>query len=75
MLDPGTHADEETMLRRILAFFITVGGMLFFAVVVGFVVDAIRARMEELKKGKSRVAERGHYLVCASLLTFPDEVA
>lgn len=59
MLDPGTHADEETMLRRILAFFITVGGMLFFAVVVGFVVDAIRARMEELKRESPELQSEG----------------
>jgi len=61
--DPGTHADEGSWLRRVMSFFITVGGMLFFAIVVGFVVDAIRARMEELKRGKSAVVETGHYLI------------
>lgn len=61
--DPGAHAQEFTWLRRAMSFSITVSGILLFAVVVGFVVDAIRARMEELKRGKSSVAERGHYLV------------
>lgn len=62
-LDPGTHAEESAWARRAMSFLITVGGMLFFAVVVGFVVDAIRDRMEDMKRGKSSVAERGHYLV------------
>lgn len=61
--DPGTHSDEVFPIRRTFSFFITVGGLLFFAVVVGFVVDGIRARMEELKRGKSSVVEEGHYLV------------
>ena len=46
-----------------MSFIITVGGMLFFAIVVGFVVDAIRARMEALKRGKSSVVETNHYLL------------
>ena len=61
--DPGTHADEGSWLRRFVSFLITVGGMLFFAIVVGFVVDAIRDRMEALKRGKSEVVESDHYLI------------
>lgn len=61
--DPGTHAIEASWAGRVISFFITCGGILFFAALVGFVVDKIRSRMEELKKGKSRVIETGHYLI------------
>jgi hypothetical protein len=46
--------------RRILAIGIAWGGILFFAVVIGCIIDAIQEKMEGLKKGKSNVVERGH---------------
>lgn len=35
-------------------------GILYFSVIMGFVVDGIREKMDSLKKGKSRVAEDHH---------------
>jgi hypothetical protein len=35
-------------------------GILYFSVIMGFVVDGIRAKMDMLKKGKSNVAETKH---------------
>lgn len=35
-------------------------GILYFSVIMGFVVDGIREKMDSLKKGKSRVAEDKH---------------
>lgn len=35
-------------------------GILYFSVIMGFVVDGIRDKMDSLKKGKSRVAEEKH---------------
>jgi hypothetical protein len=45
---------------RGLAIGIAWGGILFFAVVIGFIIDAIQEKMESLKKGKSNVVEEGH---------------
>lgn len=38
----------------------TLVGILYFSVIMGFVVDGIRDKMDSLKKGKSRIAEDGH---------------
>jgi hypothetical protein len=45
---------------RALGIAIAWGGILFFAVVIGFIIDAIQEKMENLKKGKSNVVEQGH---------------
>lgn len=39
---------------------ITLIGIIYFSVIMGFIVDAIRDKMDSLKKGKSKVAEEGH---------------
>lgn len=61
--DPGTHADEADWVGRSMAFVTTVAGIIFFAMVLGFTVDGIRERMDNLKKGRSRVVETNHYLI------------
>lgn len=38
----------------------TLVGILYFSVVMGFVVDGIRAKLDTLKKGKSVVAVENH---------------
>ena len=44
----------------------TLFGILFFSVVVGFVVDAVRDKMDELKQGKTRVYVENLLLYCYS---------
>lgn len=61
--DPGTHADEATLRGRLVSAFITLGGMLFFALFIGLITDAIGEKVDELKKGRSRVLEEGHTLI------------
>jgi hypothetical protein len=64
MSDAGTHAGgPPTLAARIVAFFITWGGVMFFSVIIGFVYDAIQVKMDSLKKGKSGVVEEGHTLM------------
>ena len=59
--DPGTHADApEGFLVRFVSFSITVGGMLIFALMIGIISDYIGNKIDELKKGKSRVIESDH---------------
>lgn len=61
MADPGTHAGVYDELgTRILALVITWFGIVFFATIIGFVVDAIQVKMDNLKKGKSDVVEADH---------------
>ncbi len=61
--DPGTHADAEGFLERIAAFFITLGGMLIFALMIGIISEEIGEKVDELKQGKSRVIETDHSLI------------
>ncbi|EGD80746.1 hypothetical protein PTSG_01334 [Salpingoeca rosetta] len=61
--DPGTHADVDPGLPRLIAFALTVGGMLVFALLVGIISDEISERVDDLKKGRSSVIETGHSLI------------
>eukprot|EP00586_Coscinodiscus_wailesii_P022876 CAMPEP_0172499366 /NCGR_PEP_ID=MMETSP1066-20121228/126348_1 /TAXON_ID=671091 /ORGANISM="Coscinodiscus wailesii, Strain CCMP2513" /LENGTH=736 /DNA_ID=CAMNT_0013273075 /DNA_START=251 /DNA_END=2461 /DNA_ORIENTATION=- len=61
--DPGTHADAEGALVRFVSFMITIGGMLVFALMIGIISDAIGEKVDELRKGKSRVIESNHTLM------------
>ncbi|OQR88022.1 ion channel [Achlya hypogyna] len=77
MSDTGTqHLDVEWQ-ERAVALFLTLLGFAYFAVVVGFVVDAIREKMEELKEGRSQVVEVGHTLMLGwsdKSVTFLEEI-
>ena len=61
--DPGTHADQDGGGGRLVAFAITIGGMLIFALMIGIVSDTISDRMDDLNKGLSRVMETDHTLL------------
>ena len=62
MADPGNQADAEDV-ARLPAAVISVSGVFFSATLLGFVVDAIRSKMEQLRKGKSMVMEKEHTLI------------
>lgn len=61
--DPGTHAGAEGTAERFVSFMITIGGMLVFALMIGIISEFIGEKVDELKKGKSRVIESGHTLM------------
>ena len=61
--DPGTHADAEGFMERAAAFFITLGGMLIFALMIGIISEEIGEKVDELKQGRSRVIESDHSLI------------
>lgn len=63
MADPGTHADVTTSSQRILGSIITLGGILFFASILGVTVDIIHEKMDALRQGKSKIVESGHSLI------------
>ena len=64
MADAGTHAGAVEASERWLALFISWTGILFFSVVLGLIVDAYQAKMEQLKKGRGKVVETDHTLMC-----------
>ncbi|KAF0720425.1 Aste57867_302 [Aphanomyces stellatus] len=63
MTDTGTQNHATTHPQMAVAFFLTLIGFMYFAVVVGFVVDNIRDKMERLKHGRTQVVEFNHTLV------------
>ncbi|KAG7398989.1 hypothetical protein PHYBOEH_009982 [Phytophthora boehmeriae] len=63
LADPGTHTGLVEDGVRVVGTLTTIVGILYFSVIMGFVVDGIRAKMDMLKKGKSNVAEENHTLL------------
>ncbi|KAH9097991.1 hypothetical protein LEN26_016795 [Aphanomyces euteiches] len=63
MTDTGTQNHATTHGQKVVAFFFTLIGFVYFAVVVAFVVDAIREKMDQLKHGRTQVVEVGHSLM------------
>uniref|UniRef100_A0A6B2KZP9 RCK N-terminal domain-containing protein n=1 Tax=Arcella intermedia TaxID=1963864 RepID=A0A6B2KZP9_9EUKA len=61
--DPGTHAGEDTAGSRLASLFITLGGFVSFALLIGLVGELVGQRVEDLKKGRSKVLEHNHTLV------------
>jgi len=49
--------------QRLVAVPLTMGGMLFFALLVGLMSDAVSARVDHLQKGASLVIEENHTIV------------
>ncbi|KAI9996868.1 hypothetical protein PInf_000131 [Phytophthora infestans] len=63
LADAGTHTALMEEGMRIVGVLMSLTGILYFSVIMGFVVDGIRAKMDMLKKGKSNVAEQNHTLL------------
>ncbi|ETW07552.1 hypothetical protein H310_02039 [Aphanomyces invadans] len=61
--DPGAQNELHEWNKRVFAFFVSLIGMVYFFVIMGFVVDSIRDKMEDLKKGRSNVIEKNHSLL------------
>jgi Trk K+ transport system NAD-binding subunit len=61
--DAGNQADASTTFTRAVAMLITIGGLMIFALLLGIVSESLGEKLEEMKKGKSRVIESGHSLI------------
>ena len=59
MLSSGTNAPIE-IVPRVVANTLVVMGILYFSTMLGLVVEAVQAKMQALREGKSVVVERGH---------------
>lgn len=62
-LDPGTVVGAEGFGYRTLMLITTFGGLVFLAGLIGIVSGAFDTKVEELRKGRSKVLEKDHTLI------------
>lgn len=63
-LDPGTMGGDEGGALFLLAMLcVTLGGIFIISTLIGIVTTSLDARLELLRKGRSRVVEQGHTVV------------
>lgn len=62
-LDPGTMGGDEGWEYRAAMLVVTVGGLIVVASLIGIISSAFDSKIEDLRKGKSRVLESGHTLI------------
>lgn len=71
-LDPGTMGGDQGPAFRILMLLVTIGGLIIVASLIGIVSGAFDSKVEELRKGRSRVLEEDHTLILGwSTKVFP----
>ena len=63
VIDPGTMAGDSGWPLRITALFVTISGIFLASVLIGIVAAGIDRQIEQLRRGRSAVLERGHTLV------------
>lgn len=61
--DPGTHADSADFSQRIVGVFVTIGGMVIFALVIGIISEDVSSLMDGLRKGSCAVIAHNHTLI------------
>ena len=62
-LDPGTVVGAEGVAYRTIMLVTTFGGLVFLAGLIGIVSGAFDAKVEDLRKGRSKVLEENHTLI------------
>jgi voltage-gated potassium channel Kch len=71
-LDPGTMGGDTGWPFRIMMLIVTIGGLVIVASLIGIVSGAFDSKVEELRKGRSRVLEHDHTLILGwSTKVFP----
>jgi hypothetical protein len=63
MNDPGAMNLAEGSVGRVVAAMFGLTGIIYFSMVLGFVIDAIRDSLDAIKKGRSIVVESNHILI------------
>lgn len=61
--DAGTMGGDTGWKFRIVMLAVTIGGMFIISALIGIISNAIGNKIEELRKGRSRVIESGHTLI------------
>jgi len=64
IVDTGAHGEFGPLHHRVIGLVMTCCGMVVFGFLVGIVTEVIADKVDQLKKGRSRVIERNHTLIC-----------
>jgi len=62
-LDPGTMANDTGIGFRAAMLLVTLFGVVLVASLIGIISNSLSSRIEQLRKGKSRVLEQNHTLI------------
>lgn len=63
-LDAGTMgADTGQGFRLVMFLLPTLGGLFIISTLIGVLANGIQNKLEDLRKGRSRVIENGHYVI------------
>ena len=62
-LDPGTMGGDEGWTFRLIRFSATLLGIFIISILIGIISSGIDEKLDELKKGKSKVLESDHTLI------------
>ncbi len=62
-LDAGTMGADVGWWFRIAMFIVTLTGVFIISTLIGILTSGIENRIEELRKGRSRVIEEGHTVI------------
>ncbi len=62
-LDPGTMGEDSGWSFRLMMFLATAYGIVMISTFIGLVSNGILTKIIELRKGRSRVLEKGHILI------------
>lgn len=62
-LDPGTMGGDSGWGFRIFMLIITIGGLIIVASLIGIISGAFDSKVDELRKGRSKVLEKDHTLI------------
>lgn len=62
-IDTGTVAGDEVWSFRIVGFAITLGGIFIVSALIGVLASGLEGRLNDLRRGRSRVVEMGHTVI------------
>ena len=62
-LDAGTMGGDTGWHFRFAMFAVTLGGVFIISTLIGILTSAVEGKVEELRKGRSKVIETGHTII------------
>lgn len=62
-LDAGTMGGDEGLGFRVIMFLVTLGGIFVISTLIGVLTSAVEGKLEDLRKGRSRVLETNQIVI------------
>ncbi len=62
-LDAGTMGADTGWGFRLMMFLVTLGGIFIISALIGVLTSGVAGKLDELRKGRSKVIERGHIVI------------